>query len=375
MTVLRGFVAACLLPAAAAGEPVNLVRGNGSDPNRINIVVLGDGYTQGELDKYANHVEVRLTKLFAEQPFADYAAYFNVRRIDVVSRESGGDHPSQQIFRDTALHARYECLGSKRPWVLCVNDGAVESVLDRSVPSIDQPIVLVLVNDQEYGGSARGTYAVASVHEDGAEIMLHELGHSLGELADEYVLADRTRCQNRVEPDEVNATRESTVPAIKWSHWIEPGTPVPATDVTPGIVSAFEGARYCETGLYRPTFKSKMRNVRRPFEQVNTEQLIRKIYNFVKPIYATSPPAGQLRSDRCESLTFRVESPTAPTLMITWTIDGRPAGSQRSLMVQTCPLEAGWHTIEVMVHDVTAAVRARDGRYEARRMWELEVVK
>ena len=376
MTVLRGFVAACLLPAAAAGEPVDLVRGNGPDENRVNIVVLGDGYTQGEIDKYADDVEVLLTRLFAEQPFADYAAYFNVRRIDVVSRESGADYPLQQIFRDTALHAQYECLGEKRPpWVLCVNDGAVEGVLDRSVPSIDQPIVLVLVNDQEYGGSARGTYAVASVHHDSAAIMLHELGHSLGDLADEYLLTDRTRCQNWVEPDEVNATRESTVAAIKWSHWIEPSTPVPATDATPGIVSAFEGARYCETGLYRPTYKSKMRNVRRPFEQVNTEQLIRRIYNFVKPIDTTSPPAGQLRSDRCEPLTFRVESPTAPTLMITWTIDGRPAGSQRSLMVQTCPLEAGWHTIEVMVHDVTAAVRARDGRYEARSMWQLEVVK
>ena len=383
MTVLRGFVAACLLPAAAAGEPVHLVRGNDSDANRVNIVVLGDGYTRGEIDKYADNVEGLLTKLFAEPPFADYAAYFNVRRIDVVSRESGADHPSQQIFRDTALHARYECLDNEEeeeeqpPWVLCIDNGAVLDVLDRSVPSIDQPIVLVLVNDKEYGGSARGTYAVASVHQDGAEIMLHELGHSLGELADEYWCDDETKCQNWVEPNKVNATRESTVAAIKWSHWIEPGTPVPATDATPGIVSAFEGARYCETGLYRPTYKSKMRNVRRPFEQVNTEQLIRKIYNFVEPIYTTSPPAGQLRSDRCEPLTFRVESPTAPTLMITWTIDGRIVGNQRSLTVQTCQLEAGWHTIEVIVHDATEDLRARDGQYEARDscMWELEVVK
>ena len=372
MTVLRGFVAACLLPAAAAGEPVDLVRGNGPDENRVNIVVLGDGYTQGEIDKYADDVEVLLTRLFAEQPFADYAAYFNVRRIDVVSKESGADHPSQQIFRDTALHARYECFGA--PSLLCIDSGTVLDVLDRSVPSIDRPIVLVIVNDQEYGGSG-GSYAVASVHQDGAEIMLHELGHSFGLLADEYWGDEGANCQDPVEPAQVNATRESTVAAIKWSRWIEPGTPVPATGAAPAIVSAFEGAHHCRTGLYRPTFESKMRRLRRPFEQVNTEQLIRRLYNWVSPIDAASPPAAQLRSDCCEPLTFRVESPTAPTLRITWTIDGRTAGSQRSLLVQTCPLEPGRHTIEVMVHDATAAVRARDGRYEDRRLWELEVVK
>lgn len=185
-------MAACLLPATVAAEPVDLVRGNGPDENRVNVVVLGDGYAQGEIDKYADDVEVLLTELFAEQPFADYAAYFNVRRIDVVSKESGADHPSQQIFRDTALHARYECLD--RPWGLCIDGGAVLDVLDRSVPSIDRPIVLVLVNDQEYGGSG-GAYAVASVHQDNAEIMLHELGHSFGLLADEYE-GDGTRCQN-----------------------------------------------------------------------------------------------------------------------------------------------------------------------------------
>ena len=58
------------------------------------------------------------------------------------------------------------------------------------------------------------------------------------------------------------------------------------------MVNAYEGAKYCESGLYRPTFVSKMRSLAKPFEQVNTDQLIRRIYNLVSPIDAVSGGQG-----------------------------------------------------------------------------------
>ena len=375
-TVVLLLVAACLgLSAAGAeAEPVEVIRGSGPDENRINVAILGDGYTRGELGKYANDVERLLAGFFGDQPFADYAAYFNVRRVDVVSNESGADHPARDEYRDTALGAHYDC--ADIPRLICVDHGAVIDVLDRSLAVNARDIVMVLVNDDEYGGSG-GALAVASTHELSAELMLHEVGHSFGLLADEYG-GGGPACDNTVEPSVVNVTRESTAASIKWSYWIEPGTSVPATDTRPGVVSAYEGAMYCDSGLYRPTFASKMRSLSKPFEQVNTEQLIRRIYNLVSPIDAVSPTTTELQSDRCESLEFSVKTPGGHqalpgTLETSWRINGEVVTTGSSLAVSSCRLPVGSHRIEVEVRDVTPAVRRDlDDVLGERFQWNLE---
>ena len=375
-TVVLLLVTACLgLPATGAeAEPVEVIRSNGPDENRINVAILGDGYTRGELGKYANDVERMLAGFFREQPFADYAAYFNVRRMDVTSNESGADHPARGVYRDTALGAHYDCRDIE--WLICIDYGAVVDVLDRSLAVNARDIVMVLVNDDEYGGSG-GVFPVASRHEFGAELMLHELGHSFGLLADEYA-GGGPACDSTVEPPEMNVTRESTAASIKWSYWIEPGTRVPATNTVPGVVSAYEGAKYCDSGLYRPTFDSKMRSLSKPFEQVNTEQLIRRIYNFVSPIDAVSPTTTELRSEGCESLEFAVKTPgdlhaLPGTIRSSWSINGEVVATENSLSVGSCRLPVGSHRIEVEVRDVTSAVRRDfDDALVERFRWDLE---
>ncbi|MCY4508349.1 MAG: M64 family metallo-endopeptidase [Acidobacteria bacterium] len=375
-TVVLLLVAACLgLPATGAeAEPVEVIRSNGPNKNRINVAILGDGYTRGELGKYANDVERLVAGLFRVRPFADYAAYFNVRRVDVTSNESGADHPARNVYRDTALGARYDCFDIT--WLICIDQGAVVDVLGRSLAVNERDIVMVLVNDDQYGG-AGSAFAVASRHRLGAELMLHELGHSFGRLADEYA-GGGPACNSTVEPPEVNVTRGSTAASIKWSYWIEPGTPVPATNTTRGVVSAYEGAKYCDSGLYRPTFDSKMRTLSKPFGQVNTEQLIRRIYNFVSPIDAVSPTTTGLKSERCESLEFAVKTPgdlhaRPGTIRSSWSINGEVVATANSLTVGSCRLPVGSHRIEVEVQDVTAAVRRdfNDALVERFR-WDLE---
>jgi len=336
-------------------------------------VILGDGYTSDDLAKYAADVNVLLRRLFLHEPFAHYASYFKVRRVDVASNESGVDHPARNVFRDTALGAAYDCEGIAL--LICVDVSAVLDVLGRSVPATARDIVVVIVNDAEYGGSG-GYLAVTSTHDLAAEVLLHELGHSFGLLADEY-WAGGLPCVNSVEPPQVNVTRESRAAAIKWSYWIEPGTPVPATGTTPGVVSAYEGAKYCESGLFRPTFDSRMRSVDKPFEQVNTEQLIKRIYNLVSPIDAVSPTITELQSDGCDSLHFSVRTPgdsgLAETLETAWYIDGGVAGRGNALTVFSCLLPVGMHRIEVEVRDVTPAVRRDpDGALVERFQWDLE---
>ena len=125
---------ACLLLAAAQAEPVTAVRLNGSS-NRVDIVVLGDGYTSAEIasGKYANDVETFVQRIFAQEPYLEYQEFFNVRRVDVTSAESGSDHPELGIARTTALDSTYNCSGIQR--LICVNVTKVNDVLSRSALS------------------------------------------------------------------------------------------------------------------------------------------------------------------------------------------------------------------------------------------------
>ena len=119
-----------------------------------------------------------------------------------------------------------------------------------------------------------------------------------------------------------------------------------------------------------------MRAVESPFEQVNTEQLIRRISNLVSPIDAFSPTTADLQSDRCETLAFSVRTPgdaLPGTIAVTWRIDGQAVHTGGSLTVATCMLPIGPHRVEVEVRDTTPAVRQDlDEVLVERVRWDLE---
>jgi hypothetical protein len=107
---LRGAVIVATLAIAGirlGAEPVSLIRNNGSSVNRVDLVILGDGYTASDIasGKYAQDIETFVTSLFQQEPYREYQRFYNVRRIDVTSAESGADHPDIGVFRNTALDA------------------------------------------------------------------------------------------------------------------------------------------------------------------------------------------------------------------------------------------------------------------------------
>jgi hypothetical protein len=358
---------------AAYAEPAVTIRVNGPAANRVGVTILGDGYTQAEQQKYTNDVDVFVDQFFSQSPYLEYAGYFNVHRVDVVSNESGSDHPESGVLRDTALGSAYNCGNVER--VICVNLSLVNAVLSRSVPIEARDLVIVLVNDSEYGGSG-GSVLVTSTHRDAVEIALHESGHTLGRLADEYD-ASPPACNNSIEPAEVNVARDISFERIKWSHWLAASTPLPTTGTQNGLVGAYQGAKYCVTGLYRPTFNSKMRSLGRPFEQVNSEQIVRRVYNFVSPIDSVSPSSSSLAPAAGASVDFSVGTPSlaVPPLRIRWTLDGNPAGEGPTYRLNTSTLPAGNHAVQVEVVDQTPLVRSDpSGLLGARHSWNVSTL-
>ncbi len=348
--------------ARAAAQTVVPMTVTGDANRRVDLLVLGDGYTSSQMSQFASDVETLVEAFFNEQPFQEYRAYFNIRRIEVASAESGASHPSSGISRKTAFGAYYGC--NNIPSLICIDQAKVSAVMSL-VPFQQRDIVLVVVNDTEYGGGAIGTFAVTSVGRSAMDVTLHEIGHSFGWLADEYGGPAPPACSDKTEPAAPNVTKAMDRADIKWSAWIDPVTPIPTTTTAHGIPGLYRGAAYCDYTLFRPTYDSKMRANGRPFEQINSEQLVKRIYECVDPVdSATPPPDAEVTLQPNESRTFSVPVPAPAThdLEVLWRLDGvdQPTTGQASALqfdLSAATLSAGPHTLTAVVADPTTMVR------------------
>jgi hypothetical protein len=358
------FLIASAQAVAAQAIQFETIVNNGASQNRVDIAILGDGYTAAQMQKYRTDSQTFATKFFEQEPFKEYQRYFNIHRVDVISNQSGANHPELGVVVDNALGSGYNCAGVQR--LICVDLGKVNAALGNTtlVPTqID--ITLVIVNDNEYGGSG-GAVAVFSTNAAATEIALHELGHSFGLLADEYTDGPPPPCVNTMEPPEANATMATQRANIKWNAWIDAATPIPTATTTPGVPGLYQGAKYCPAGLFRPTNNSKMRTVAAtplPFEQINSEQLVKRIYNFARPIDTNQPVSTNLTLNQGATQAFSITSPVPFTHVITvnWLVDGQQQATGATFNLNTTPLTVGPHTVTAAVRDQSNLVRNDPG--------------
>jgi hypothetical protein len=208
------------------------VQQSGPPSDKVDIVLLGDGYTAAEMDKW--HADAkRLTEtLFAESPFKERRSAFNVWAIDAPADESGVSRPSEGVYRRSPFGAAYDAFGSER-YVLV--EGERWRELAAKAP---YEFVEIVVNGRKYGGGGiHNLYAtVAADNAFTPYVFVHEFGHHFAGLADEYYTSDVAyqAAGERVEPWERNATADPK--AAKWAELIAPGTELP----TPWAKTEFE---------------------------------------------------------------------------------------------------------------------------------------
>ena len=147
------------------------------------------------------------------------------------------------------------------------------------------------------------------------------------------------------------------------SGWIELDTQIPTTHSVPGIPGLYEGAFYCSAGYYRPTNASKMRSLYRPFEQINEEQLVKRIFNWVSPIDAVSPVERNRKIVLGKVENFRVFAlqPLNHTLNAEWSLDSVLQGTGFEFTLDSMDFSQGLHTLEVKIKDPTSRVRNDPG--------------
>jgi len=325
------------------------------DPaNRVDIVYVGDGYTAAELGAYASHVAAIQPTFFNKEPFDTYENYFSVHRVDVASNESGVDNdPNQGVMRDTAMDMAYWCGGTER--LLCVSVFKATSFANNA-PDVDQ--IVAIANSSKYGGagySSSNLGTAAATNGSAIEIVLHELGHSFGNLADEYTYGGPQTYMGG-EPGTANLsilnTNQMANAMTKWFRWL--GVNDPQFD---GFVGTFEGGGYSEQGIYRPSGNSLMRNLGRPFSRPGLETMVVEIYRIVSPIDGSSSTSTNYLGN--EVLSVSPMQPIGRSLDVQWSLDGFeiPGATGTMLDLSTLALTACNQNVSVTVTDNTDWVR------------------
>ena len=179
---------------------------NGNPHTKIDIAVLGDGYTKNEIEKFEKDFE-RLTKtLFEIEPYKSHQDKFNFYGVLKPSEESGSDEPGANIFKNTALGTTFYSLGSER-YLLTEDNKTLRDVAS----NVPYDAIVILVNHSRYGGGGiYNLYCTLAADNQWFEyLFLHEFGHSFAGLADEYYTSDvayNEFYKIDVEPVEPNLT-------------------------------------------------------------------------------------------------------------------------------------------------------------------------
>ncbi len=284
--------------APAPAAPI-AIRNNGDPARKVDLLLLGDGYTAGQMDKFKADAKRLADRLFSVSPFKEHAGDFNVWALAVPVPEPGISRPSTEVQHYSATGARYDAFGSER-YILTLDNRAFRDLAQYA----PYEFVEIMVNNETYGGGGIfGQFSTVAADNEWADyLFVHEFGHHFAGLADEYYtspVAYAAADTQRVEPWEPNVTALLDPRKLKWKDQMQARTPVPTpwpkasyeayergiqarrvelrADKRPeaemsalfreeqahvdalfaksryrDAVGAFEGANYAATGYYRP---------------------------------------------------------------------------------------------------------------------------
>jgi hypothetical protein len=264
---------------------------------QFDLVFVGEGFRDTDEEKELFHqwVDKAVESIVETEPLR--ACAFNIYRVLLKSTDAGADHPFEDELvggecvpledpdcRDTALNTTYGDVEDSYPcwWLYTRTPEMCQEAA--AMATDDADFIVVVVNDDLYGGWANRAYNLAITSCSGwfEEVFLHELAHVIGDLSDEYAYTDA--CYPLGENGEPNITTETELDKIKWNDLIDEDTPIvttedaleaegiPAGEMT-DIVGLWEGAADYKRCVYRPQLHCKMNELGNPFCKVCTNEL------------------------------------------------------------------------------------------------------
>ena len=281
---------------------------HGPSKNRVDVVVMGDGFTLDQLEDYDTLSKVVARNFPRSEVFEEYFSYHNFIRVNLHSADSGVDGHNRTY--DTALGAH---LSGSIQGQVSVDPSRVRAMLAELPEHDDFAIAFVKNGDLGTGGGG-----IASVGGRSPKTMIHEWGHAFASLMDEYSSNTGHRGQVNNGPNISTTGDKDQVP---WKHWLKKRVP--------GI-GVYQGGDGRPKGAWKPTHNCIM-DVGVDFCAICREAIVLRIYRFVDPIEGCQPAPHTEKSDpieidmtrsvrELEPIEFQVEilRPASHGLLVSW---------------------------------------------------------
>ena len=263
--------------SAAYADQLIVIEINGDPAGKVDILLLGDGYTAAERETFVSKAKQLTEVLFATSPFRERREDFNVWALAPAAQESGVSRPSTHTYRDSPFGATYDAFRSER-YVLSYDNKSWR----RIASSAAYDFVEILTNSDTYGGGGiYGLYSTAAANSDWAPyLFVHEFAHHMAGLADEYYTSSVAyeAPETIVEPYEPNVTALQDPDNLKWRHLVNADTLVP----TPWPKDKYE-----EHSLAYQERRAKMREENVPEAEMNA--LFRANQEFTEMLFSKAP--------------------------------------------------------------------------------------
>ncbi|OYW16050.1 MAG: hypothetical protein B7Z39_02945 [Novosphingobium sp. 12-64-8] len=293
------------------------IRSTGASADRIDVVIVAEGYTAGERDKFLADAATFTTYMLSagnaalNDPFATYSALFNASAVFVASNQSGYSTDTTTV--DTAFNAHAYLSDGRLVY------GDTNLVYDALSPLAGnaRDLVIVLINSDKYGGAGGAVAWATAGNPFSYEVALHEIGHSFAGLQDEYVDSNIGSGPLPTSLDSVHVSLSSDPADVPWQEWLG------FTDSL-GTVGVFEGGFYRSTGIWRATENSKMLSLGVAFSAPEKEAFVNQFYLSTDNLVDVAPQRMLVQAN--------VTTPDDGLFDFGWTIDGAAAGGDSSTL-------------------------------------------
>jgi hypothetical protein len=341
------FFILCAARAFAQEFPVDTLYKSGPLDSRINVVILGDGFTEAEMPKFRTEAKKFADFLLEYQPYNRYKSYFNFFAIPTPSEESGVSNPgtAPDAYPDQPVGTKKTyysgTFGSTIHRLVTINFTAAYNVLAANLPTYD--LIVVLINTTYYGGSG-GSIAVHTLNESANTIGAHEIGHTFTSLNDEYWAGPQYGWEA------ANMTEVSNPAEVKWKNWLD----------SEGIGVYKHGSDSEAARWHKPANgRCLMEYLNQEFCVVCREATTERILAIVDPTSNIQPDTSATFLVK-EPATFKFDvlKPEPNSMYIQWKLDGQVLDNTQNEIVLTPEDIAGVGRLTATVFDSTHLSRS-----------------
>jgi len=342
--------------ALDCGPQGYIIENHGPAANRVNYVVLGDGFQTADLAAggvFEQDLAKVMTRRFSANgdPINRYRNFVNICGIKLVSTGA--------ICGSSLLG----CCGDDTSRLANCNMSAINTAFNALPKTLTVDWHAVMLNGSSWWNTGSTTMLFSGGNTDAPGATMHEGGHGFQQLADEYGTCTGAQCGTNTMGSgttgtvyaEVNSCGNPSTTDGKWDMWIGYNS----TGAT-GVQGTFDGSRYVAVGAgqYRPSANSMMNSLfcnssnqatctaNTAYNSVSREEYVMTIWQRIHPIDSTTPAAGAVTSPGV--LTVNVIDPVV--ISVDWTIDGTTM-TNAGTTFDTSTLAAGSHTISAKAYD------------------------